>query len=173
MTKQGGRVRPPFPGSMMNCLSEEGDLSCPRTTYFRHGPCQGNAFRPPFSFRLAEKKTGRGRSKRKGRFFLTNQESPGHETEFSAAFALVVAAPSLSALPASLRAGAAVKGFNSPPHHGQQEEKRSNCSPVLASQFLQAGRRSIESAEAGRCSFYRYGMSKKPLHDPSAKSRGP
>src|SRR5699024_9193374 len=65
-----------------------------------------DGIRPPFSFRLAEKKTGRGRSKRKGRFFLTNEENPGHATGPSAAFALVVALPSLSALPASLRAGA-------------------------------------------------------------------
>ena len=35
------------------------------------------------------------------------------------------------------------------PHHGQQEEKRRNCSLVLASQFLQAGRRTIGSAWVG------------------------
>ena len=35
------------------------------------------------------------------------------------------------------------------PHHGQQEGKRSNGAPVLASQFSQAVRRTIGSAKAG------------------------
>ena len=99
-------------------------------------PLPGERFRPPFSFRHAEKKTGRGRSKRKGRFF---PDEPGKSQPIQPPFQRLSPSSwqncSLSALPASLRASAVLGGvgFNSPPHHGQQEKKRSNCSPVLAS----------------------------------------
>ena len=134
---------------------------------------QRDGIRPPFSFRLAEKKTGRGRSKRKGRFF---PDEPGKSWPCNRAFSgfrpcrgRTVLFPRCPLRCALVRWSVKPKF---PPHHEQQEGKRSNYSLVSASQFSQAVRRSMESAGAGRYSVYRYGVSKKPLLDPSAKNRG-
>ena len=58
------------------------------------------------------------------------------------------------------------------PHHGQQEGKRSNCSPVLASQFLQAGRRSIESAGTGSSCLLSIRWVKQDAPRPYSQNRG-
>ena len=72
----------------------------------RPGAGQETESAPHFLFVLPKRKRAAAGPKEKDAFFLTNQENPGHATGPSAAFALVVAAPPLSALPASLRAGA-------------------------------------------------------------------
>ena len=112
---------------------------------------------PPFSFRLAEKKSAVDGVKEKGVF----PDEPGKSWPCNRVFigfrprrGRTVLFPRCPLRCALVRRSVKPKF---PPHHGQQEGKRSNCSLVLASQFSQAGRRTIGSAKVGSPACYRYG----------------